>query len=256
MSGNIEIANAGEVRNCCATLDKGVTYYKNLISELKNAKTKIQANWEGDAVAITEVITRIDQVTAVFEANVIPAMEGLSTSMVRFADESEKVSNNTIENSTNVTGTSNPGNGSAGGTTSTDTSKDGGGFGNIAGGALTGAGIGAGIGAFGGPIGAGIGAGIGAVVGGVGAGIDGGNTFENSFWGKHGNNFADAWTSRSWTDQWDYSECEGVLDVIGQTADGLVGTVSDLAGSILDTGGAVVNFVVDGIGELFGGLFG
>ena len=262
MNGNnVQIANTTEARTYCGTLDSGVTYYTNLVSELKNAKAKIEANWEGDAAAIYDVVTRIEQIAAIYEQNIIPAMTGLSTSIVNFADEIDKVGGNTIDNPGNgstPTTPENSGNGTNGTPTTTQpsTGSNGGGAGNVIGGALTGAGIGAGIGAFGGPIGAGIGAAVGAVVGGVGAGFDGENTFENAFWSKHGENFGEAWTSRDWTDQWDYSECEGFIDVIGQTADGLLGTATDLAGSLLDTVGAGVNFLVDGIGELFGGLFG
>lgn len=262
MTGNIDISDTSKAREQCGVLDSTANYYTELVNELRNAKTKIQANWEGDAAAIYDVIARIEQVIATFDASIIPAVTGLSASVVQFAEEIDKVRNNTIDNeSGNPSGTPvvTPGDGSAP-TTSTTPSSSGGGVGNIVGGAATGAAIGAGIGSIipgvGTAIGAAVGAAIGGVSGGVGAAVDGANTFEDAFWNKHGENFVEAWTSRDWTDQWDYSECEGVIDVLGQTVDGVLGTASDVIGGVVDTVGAGVNFVVDGIGELFGGLFG
>ena len=235
MTGNVQIANTTEARNHCATLDSSVTYYNNLVADLKNAKDKINANWEGDAAAISDVSTRIDQIIAVFESQLIPSMSGLSTSIVEFADEVDKLSNNTVEQ---------------------QSEND---AGNVVGGTLTGAGIGAAIGSIIPGIGTAIGAGVGAVIGGISGGVGAGvsnDTFEDSFWEKHGNNFVDAWTSRSWTDQWDYSECEGIFDYAGQTVDGVLGTASDLIGGAVDTVGAGVNFVFDGAGEVINFLFG
>lgn len=244
MTGNVTMADTNKVREYCATLDSDVAYYQGLVSDLENAKTKIQANWEGDAVAISDVIARIDQTIKTYKEGLIPAVSGLSTSMVEMADAVDQVSNNTVEESTDVT-------------TDTTVAGSSNGPGNIVGGALSGAAIGAGIGSIIPGVGTAIGAGVGALVGGLGGGVGAAvdnNTFEDAFWSKHGNNFKEAWTSRDWTDQWDYSECEGIIDGIGQTVDGLLGTVSDLTGSIRDTVGAGINFVFDGAGEALGGL--
>ena len=118
MSGNIEIANTNEARNCCQTLDAGIAYYENLITELTNAKGKIQTNWEGDSAALNDVITRIDSTITVFDAT-IRAAKGLSQNVVAFADKIDEVSNNTVENNngSQPSGVENPGNGSVPSTT-------------------------------------------------------------------------------------------------------------------------------------------
>ena len=259
MTGNINIANTDEARNCCASLDHFVQYASEMSTILGATADKMKANWEGNSAALDDVLKKIADTKKTLEL-IGSSMNELSVSVVDFANEIDKVAGNEIGGNITVGGNNTPGTpvGSAGdGSAPTTTApSEGGGAANVVGGTLTGAGIGAAIGLVGGPVGAGIGAGIGAAVGGVGSAFDGGNTFENAFWEKHGQNFADAWTSRDWTDGWDYSECEGVIDVIGQTADGLVSSVTDVAASILDTAGATINFVVDGLGELLGGLFG
>lgn len=257
--GEIIIDDTQLARDYCATLDAGVQYYTNLVTELRSARDKISANWEGDAAAIYDVISRIDQITSTIDASIVPAMSGLSVSIVNLANELDKVTDKTVDEGGNTNGgTQINGDGDGSQPTTTTPTENGNGAGNVIGGTLTGAGIGAAIGSIipgiGTAIGAGIGAAIGGVSGGVGAAVNN-NTFEDAFWSKHGDNFADAWTSRSWTDQWDYSECEGVIDAVAQTADGLIGTATDVVGAVVDTAGAAVNFIVDGAGELVEALF-
>ena len=92
-------------------------------------------------------------------------------------------------------------------------------------------------------VGAAVGSAAGAVATGANAAAQAAQTVvaeakneKPGFWEYHGNNFAGAW---------DYSGCDAGLDYIGATVDGVIGTV-----------GAAVNFVVDGVSEVLGWLFG
>ena len=68
---------------------------------------------------------------------------------------------------------------------------------------------------------------------------DGGTTESaaqnNGFWARQKEEFAN---------DWDYSQCDGVLDYVGQTCRGVLGTA-----------GSVANFIADGVGEIFKWIF-
>ena len=55
------------------------------------------------------------------------------------------------------------------------------------------------------------------------------------FWDRQKDEFAN---------DWDYSQCDGALDYVGQTIGGVIGTI-----------GSTVNFITDGIGEIFKWIF-
>lgn len=251
-----DMADTAQAREQCAILDTGVAYYNNLVSELKNAKTKIQSNWEGDAAAIHDVITKIDQVTTIYESKIIPSMSGLSASIIEMADEIDRHQGNEIDNEGSTIPNQTPNSGDNGGSRPNIGAGIGAG---AASGAALGAGIGAAVGSVVPIVGTGLGAGIGAAVGGVGGAITGGlssaasgssSILEGEFWSEHGENFAEAWTSQDWASDWDYSECDGLLDYVGATFDGVVGSVGNVVGGLVDTVGAGVNFVVDFVDEL------
>ena len=81
MNGEIIIDDTQLARDYCATLDAGVQYYTNLVTELRSARDKISANWEGDAAAIYDVISRIDQITSTIDASIVPVMVTLLFSL-------------------------------------------------------------------------------------------------------------------------------------------------------------------------------
>jgi len=83
---DLYIENTAVARTSCEAITAGVTYYQNLVSELKTAKTEITQNWDGDTADLTQTMTRIDMVTSVFEGKLIPSLQNLSLTVSDFAD--------------------------------------------------------------------------------------------------------------------------------------------------------------------------
>ena len=108
---NITINSTSEVRAYCDTLDAGVEYYRNLVSELTNAKTEILNNWNGNTSDILDVTVKIDNMVADFE-KLIPGMSELSSALRDLADETDRISQGTPS-----TPIGNGGNGGNGGET-------------------------------------------------------------------------------------------------------------------------------------------
>ena len=220
---DIILGGTTDVKAYCDTLDAGVEYYKNLVSELTNAKTEILNNWNGNTSDILDISIKVDDVVTGFE-QLIPGISQLSSAVRNLADASHKIANKDV-----VSGVTMPdieeiyndkpeeGEWEWHGdhwcpvidpNQIPDSQPD-------------------------------------VVV-----------EEKPGFWEWHGENFADAWTKQDWAGTWDYSGCDAGLDYVGKTVDAIIDSVGNVGDALLDTGGAVVNFVVDGVSEFLGWIFG
>ena len=96
--------STSEARNHANEQKNAEETYKNIIENLKAAKSQIQANWEGDATDINDIITRINTITSAFEKAITPSLNKLHTGVTVYAEEVDKIAGNTVNNESGASG--------------------------------------------------------------------------------------------------------------------------------------------------------
>lgn len=99
---DIQITSTSQARTSAATLAEDAAYYTSLVEELKNASAQIQANWEGDAADINDIVTRIATVCGEFEAKIVPTLKDLSAAITSLADDIDVAASSTVEGGSNA----------------------------------------------------------------------------------------------------------------------------------------------------------
>lgn len=95
MNDKYRISSVPRVISSSEELISDANYYSNLVSQLEDAKAKLNSNWEGDTADIQSIIVKIDKVSASF-SQLIPLMQRMGQELISFANESQKISERTV----------------------------------------------------------------------------------------------------------------------------------------------------------------
>ena len=98
---DIQITSTSQARTSASTLAEDAAYYTTLVEELRTASTQIQANWEGDAADINDIVSRIEIVCGEFEAKIVPTLKDLSSAITTLADDIDVAASSTVEGGSN-----------------------------------------------------------------------------------------------------------------------------------------------------------
>lgn len=204
MNGGITFKQTSAVKDAADAI-RGDNY-GDIISELENIKKQIVNNWEGDTNDINDIITRLDQIIAVFGNKINPAVTQLGQSSYYFAEQVEKIA------ATN-TATSGKTNGTSSATTTSNSNKHSGGGGNFGNGGSTN-----------------------TSSTGTEQSKDTEKKEDPGFWKRHADDFAN---------DWDYTGVDGVFSAMGATVSGTCGTIGSSANFLIDGAGELLKWIFD-----------
>lgn len=95
MNEDIKLQDSAQVKELANSLIEDAQFYSTLVTQLEDAKAKLQQNWEGDVADIQSIILEINVVVNGFNV-LIPNINDMANALIEFANSSEQTSNNTV----------------------------------------------------------------------------------------------------------------------------------------------------------------
>lgn len=98
----IKFSNTSSARSSAEDLIAAANSYSSCISTLQYMQKQIANNWEGNSADIAAIQTELTNSINEYNNKIIPALEKLGNGITAFANATDKVAANTIEQATGV----------------------------------------------------------------------------------------------------------------------------------------------------------